>query len=330
MRKEVKAFTLIELLVVIAIIAILAAILFPVFAQAREKARAITCISNLKQLGLAVAQYNQDYDDTMPNGCNPWGEETGWAWQIYPYVKSVGVFQCPDDNSIGDKYGESKSTSYGINSNINEAMINLATKTGPPNPIPGGASLAKFGAPASTVLLFEVQNVAYDDVSAFGGTFSATNVEYTGGYSGYGNYDNEYYGMSPSGDGRGAISDAGGGVDPDGTNGGPTAADCNGPCLKYATGYLLGSYPGPQFTTAQGRHQGGSNFLMADSHAKWLRGSQVGAGINNPLSGSAWGVCGYTWSGQEYPAQAPSPGGADAPSAAYCGNSTTAATFSVL
>src|ERR1700756_2655146 len=93
-------FTLIELLVVIAIIAILAAILFPVFAQAREKARAISCLSNEKQLGLSIMQYVQDYDEHVPFGYNLWGGGAGWAGQIYPYVKSVNVYRCPDDSSI--------------------------------------------------------------------------------------------------------------------------------------------------------------------------------------------------------------------------------------
>src|SRR3954468_16853992 len=81
-----SAFTLIELLVVIAIIAILAAILFPVFAQAREKARQASCMSNMKQIGLAVMQYEQDYDETVPCGVNMYGGN-GWAGQIYAYVK---------------------------------------------------------------------------------------------------------------------------------------------------------------------------------------------------------------------------------------------------
>ena len=99
-------FTLIELLVVIAIIAILAAILFPVFAKAREKARQITCASNLKQMGLGILQYVQDNDETYPvtngditnfNGCTTTPCGTGiWAQQIYPYVKSQQVFECPD------------------------------------------------------------------------------------------------------------------------------------------------------------------------------------------------------------------------------------------
>lgn len=86
------AFTLIELLVVIAIIAILAAILFPVFAQARSKARGIATISNLKQLGLAAAQYNQDYDGaSVP--FQQWNGPTYWAWGILlqPYMKSTNV-----------------------------------------------------------------------------------------------------------------------------------------------------------------------------------------------------------------------------------------------
>jgi prepilin-type N-terminal cleavage/methylation domain-containing protein len=79
---EKNGFTLIELLVVIAIIAILAAILFPVFAQAREKARATACMSNIKQLGLATVQYVQDYDELM-YGTDTMSEFPGW---IYPYL----------------------------------------------------------------------------------------------------------------------------------------------------------------------------------------------------------------------------------------------------
>ena len=96
-----SAFTLIELLVVIAIIAILAAILFPVFARARENARRSSCISNMKQIGLGIMQYAQDYDEQMvligtqsSSSCTrPWGEN------IQPYMKSKQVFKCPSSTS---------------------------------------------------------------------------------------------------------------------------------------------------------------------------------------------------------------------------------------
>jgi prepilin-type N-terminal cleavage/methylation domain-containing protein len=110
--KQRKAFTLIELLVVIAIISVLAAILFPVFAQAREKARQASCMSNLRQFGLALAQYVQDYDERLPDrrdlktnlpgGYRPWttwppsDPRAGWAIvTLDPYVKNSGIYACP-------------------------------------------------------------------------------------------------------------------------------------------------------------------------------------------------------------------------------------------
>ncbi|HEX5323412.1 MAG TPA: DUF1559 domain-containing protein [Capsulimonadaceae bacterium] len=97
-KRAQSGFTLIELLVVIAIIAILAAILFPVFAQAREKARQISCASNENQIGLAILQYIQDYDESYPLGQNVnWN--AGWPTVIQPYMKSINVFFCPDDST---------------------------------------------------------------------------------------------------------------------------------------------------------------------------------------------------------------------------------------
>lgn len=108
-RRESGAFTLIELLVVIAIIAILAAILFPVFARAREKARQSSCQNNLKQMAVALQQYSQDYDEVMAwdyyaqsSGISPAGAGAQgtflihrWPGKIQPYVKNQNIFQCP-------------------------------------------------------------------------------------------------------------------------------------------------------------------------------------------------------------------------------------------
>ncbi len=98
-----RGFTLIELLVVIAIIAILAAILFPVFASAREKARQTACLSNEKQLGLAMLQYTQDFDETMVlkdyAANNP--AIAHWMDMLYPYIKSAAVYTCPSRSDQG-------------------------------------------------------------------------------------------------------------------------------------------------------------------------------------------------------------------------------------
>jgi prepilin-type N-terminal cleavage/methylation domain-containing protein/prepilin-type processing-associated H-X9-DG protein len=117
--RQRPAFTLIELLVVIAIIAILAAILFPVFAQAREKARQTGCLSNAKQLGLALQMYTQDYDEVVPNqgwdhsGCTEW--DCTPAWQLAPYAKNTQVWVCPSKGRGAPDPSKTKFISYGFN-----------------------------------------------------------------------------------------------------------------------------------------------------------------------------------------------------------------------
>ncbi|MBC8138089.1 MAG: prepilin-type N-terminal cleavage/methylation domain-containing protein [Fibrella sp.] len=107
MKRTPRAFTLIELLVVIAIIAILAAILFPVFAQARNKARQASDLSNMKQQGLAIMQYVQDYDETYPmayyykNDNNDSGGYVHWSFMCQPYIKSIDLFKSPGDPNGG-------------------------------------------------------------------------------------------------------------------------------------------------------------------------------------------------------------------------------------
>lgn len=138
-----KGFTLIELLVVIAIIALLAAILFPVFGRARENARRSSCMSNLKQIGLGLLQYAQDADERLPAprssnsadpSFDPWSGETqndngtaaraSWRQKIYPYVKSAQLFRCPSNSAneqVSDQgYGgvPAMPRSYLINRNI--------------------------------------------------------------------------------------------------------------------------------------------------------------------------------------------------------------------
>ena len=134
-----KAFTLIELLVVIAIIAILAAILFPVFARARENARRASCMSNLKQIGLGLMMYTQDYDehypsrgyttptDQIPPDNQVWyssGGTNSWFWQqiIYPYTKSEQLYRCP--NGVPSTYPYSGN--YGTNGVIMQSSLGLS------------------------------------------------------------------------------------------------------------------------------------------------------------------------------------------------------------
>ncbi|WP_395091536.1 type II secretion system protein [Armatimonas sp.] len=172
-----SAFTLIELLVVIAIIAILAAILFPVFAQAREKARQTACLSNLKQIGTAFMMYSQDYDETMPpwtsNAC---GTLSGGAFAfqylfptlVDPYIKNgavqtsatggdlKGVWACPTTKASLSSFSNTYAYNYyslGGTSNCTGAGLSAAYAPFDGSTYAYPASLASLGRPAETFML---------------------------------------------------------------------------------------------------------------------------------------------------------------------------------
>jgi prepilin-type N-terminal cleavage/methylation domain-containing protein/prepilin-type processing-associated H-X9-DG protein len=194
-----KGFTLIELLVVIAIIAILAAILFPVFAKAREKARQTSCLNNLKQIGTAFMQYIQDYDERMPIHClnltqtdtsmpgtlfitafngSTTGYLTSWMDIVYPYVKNRQVFVCPSAVNR-----EASAPSYGYNRLVSGYVT--------PPPI----SIGMITRPAEIVLLMDYASrygtyanvIEYNTFKAAGNFVcphnDGTNVAYCDGHS---------------------------------------------------------------------------------------------------------------------------------------------------
>lgn len=148
-----RAFTLIELLVVIAVIALLAALLFPVFAQARAKARQTVCLSNLRQIGLAVEQYASDHDDTlMPGtllsapgaGGNP--QYAGWAGLCNTYARAPGIFRCPA-SAASDAVSTTSSSRSLLSYFFN---LNLAGVEAP-----AGMPRAQLSAPSATILVAE-------------------------------------------------------------------------------------------------------------------------------------------------------------------------------
>jgi prepilin-type N-terminal cleavage/methylation domain-containing protein/prepilin-type processing-associated H-X9-DG protein len=173
------AFTLIELLVVIAIIAILAAILFPVFAQAREKARQTSCLSNTKQMGSGIMMYTQDYDETYPLAMQTRGT-AGWVncWAIVtqPYVKTYDIFRCPSDTDFTSKAGWSwveANISYAPNSYSN-GCTDLRGPVGGFSSclVMPSKSLGEISRVADTILLAERHN---SEVVSFGGVGNGIN-----------------------------------------------------------------------------------------------------------------------------------------------------------
>lgn len=167
LKSTYKGFTLIELLVVIAIIAILAAILFPVFAKVREKARQTSCLSNEKQIGLGIIQYVEDNNETYPVNSSVHFWSNGWAVGVYPYVKSTGVFKCPDDPTTAT--APNVPISYAINWNL----VNTSLQSGS-NIV--AENLAVQNAPASTVLAFEVQGQSFNPTGLVANDYSPSGV----------------------------------------------------------------------------------------------------------------------------------------------------------
>lgn len=228
-----RGFTLIELLVVIAIIGILASILFPVFARARENARRSACLSNMKQIGLGIMQYLQDYDDIYPltysningsaNGYQDDGRNRGWAYNLQPYLKSTQILQCPSDSAgppavaLTDTTGHTTLgyTDYGYNRNLgNGAIISPATA-----PVIVNAARLTFS--SNTVMLTEIPG------TAGGGSTSGASV---------------------------------------------LGGDNGGPSNPAVPALAKGRYDSTGVGAVQ-RHLEGSNLAFADGHAKWFKGS---------------------------------------------------------
>lgn len=247
-----RGFTLIELLVVIAIIAIIAAILFPVFAKVREKARQTTCLSNVKQIGLAMTQYTQDNDESFPIGAVAGSLGQGWAGTIYPYVKSTGAFKCPDDATGEQRNGNIVSYPVSYSANLNF----LRTDGSSADSRIGGQAIASLASPSKTVLVCEVKGIfgPITDIGERNGVAnvvsSVTNANPGGGVYPFRN--NPYA--------------EGGNLETGCLNG----TDCSAAILKPPFG--------GGFAAKTGRHTDGSNYLMCDCHAKWFRGAQVSSG----------------------------------------------------
>jgi prepilin-type N-terminal cleavage/methylation domain-containing protein/prepilin-type processing-associated H-X9-DG protein len=286
MQRRARAFTLIELLVVIAIIAILAAILFPVFAQAREKARGISCLSNTKQLGTSIMMYVQDYDEMYPMGFQgdslTWTTNASWPQIVQPYVKSLAVFVCPDDK--GGPYPGGNATSW-LGWGISYASNGLYDENfccgpnwnsgffldgpmgmsgeGPTGWLDGGAlNLAAVTQPAATILLTEKHNNQTTFVLSTG---------LTGNPSGF----------APNCVISGPVLDGtgwGDNLEPDGT-----------PGAVGATPSRIGkAYPNGPNGAVSATHTNMANFAFCDGHSKAMLPVQTNPDSVNQPQNNMW------------------------------------------
>lgn len=257
-----SGFTLIELLVVIAIIAILAAILFPVFAQAREQARKTSCLSNQKQLGLSLMMYSQDYDEVFPFGLDEAWHDS-WAVTTQPYIKNSGVLRCPDDvftpapgwgyewNWAGIPMSYGANGIIGWNSITSQwGMIGVITPMAQTWLTPYNPGLAGITRPAETVLLAEKHN--NDMLKMVGGTGNMT-----GFYGGTFTAVNWWDSFAP-------------GEIPDGTIS-PTIAWPKGPNGAVSV-----------------KHAVKSNFLLCDGHVKTFTPTATNPDPNNRPLDNMW------------------------------------------
>jgi len=276
-----NAFTLIELLVVIAIIAILAAILFPVFAQAREKARQSSCLSNMKQLGTAVMMYAQDHDETYPQAYwykNNAGDLNGyvqWSGMIRPYVKSEQVYVCPSDAGRGlvptnppdPAYGTTPTTpaldsqAPRLSYTVNAALLPRKRRSVDPANV---VALGAVDAPASTILVAEFSN-------------SPSCVNDTSNQQSTGFKNKSHRSVNA------VMASAGGakwrGEDPREFPPTTTAVYAVTPAIAAAAFAGCRTAPGPDYVQIAyiqpDRHTGGANYTFADGHAQWRRFEQT-------------------------------------------------------
>jgi len=256
MLRTRRGFTLIELLVVIAIIAILAAILFPVFAQAREKARAITCLSNMKQIGLGAMMYLQDYDEKYPMS-QTWSNGVQVAWQalLYPYIKADKTYTATDGQiqAWGDgplfrcpSFPDKQSAIYGPHYDLfTDEWLDGVTSAGKPT-----VAMAALDAPADKIMIAEKGR----NQGSWGWLY-------------FGTWEWDWA------DGLG--KDANGNLNQANDNSNiaigkydPTKGDCDGSPSEDAVWAGCGMLP-------RYRHTGTSNFVFGDGHAKAMSKGQV-------------------------------------------------------